>query len=147
MAVQARAGGKTLIKASIRSWSLPALFVALSFLCSCAFKQVDSRVSSVSEQRPLYRGRVRVKATSVPPGARQLAVVQAWGDVSLVEAIQELTMKTRSVGANFVKVDAVYTRYLTETHSSNASGVYTTHEEEVPRLVVVGRAFWVETDP
>ncbi len=56
-------------------------------------------------------------------------------------------MKTRSVGANFVKVDAVYTRYLTETHSSNASGVYTTHEEEVPRLVVVGRAFWVETDP
>ena len=54
--------------------------------------------------------------------------------------VQELTMKARSVGANFVKVDAIYTRYLEHVRTTD----HTTYEEA--RLVVVGRAFWVEQE-
>ena len=121
-----------------------AFFAALALCTSCAVKQVESRATSVTEQRPLYSGRVRVKATTIPKGARQIAVVQAWGEVSLVPVVQELTMKARSVGANFVKVDAIYTRYLEELHTDVYSNVHS--NREVPRLVVVGRAFWVEQE-
>ncbi|MCA9591797.1 MAG: hypothetical protein KC776_00760 [Myxococcales bacterium] len=117
-----------------------AFFAALALCTSCAVKQVESRATSVTEQRPLYSGRVRVKATTIPKGARQIAVVQAWGEVSLVPVVQELTMKARSVGANFVKVDAIYTRYLEHVRTTD----HTTYEEA--RLVVVGRAFWVEEE-
>ena len=117
-----------------------AFFAALALCTSCAVKQVESRATSVTEQRPLYSGRVRVKATTIPKGARQIAVVQAWGEVSLVPVVQELTMKARSVGANFVKVDAIYTRYLEHVRTTD----HTTYEEA--RLVVVGRAFWVEQE-
>lgn len=117
-----------------------AFFAALALCTSCAVKQVESRATSVSEQRPPYSGRVRIKATTIPKGARQIAVVQAWGEVSLVPVVQELTMKARSVGANFVKVDAIYTRYLEHVRTTD----HTTYEEA--RLVVVGRAFWVEEE-
>ena len=117
-----------------------AFFAALALCTSCAVKQVESRATSVSEQRPPYSGRVRIKATTIPKGARQIAVVQAWGEVSLVPVVQELTMKARSVGANFVKVDAIYTRYLEHVRTTD----HTTYEEA--RLVVVGRAFWVEQE-
>lgn len=117
-----------------------AFFAALALCTSCAVKQVESRATSVTEQRPLYSGRVRIKATTIPKGARQIAVVQAWGEVSLVPVVQELTMKARSVGANFVKVDAIYTRYLEHVRTTD----HTTYEEA--RLVVVGRAFWVEEE-
>ena len=117
-----------------------AFFAALALCTSCAVKQVESRATSVSEQRPPYSGPVRIKATTIPKGARQIAVVQAWGEVSLVPVVQELTMKARSVGANFVKVDAIYTRYLEHVRTTD----HTTYEEA--RLVVVGRAFWVEEE-
>lgn len=65
-----------------------------------------------------YGGAVRFSATVEPPAVAQVGIVQAAGrDVLVSEIMPDLARRARELGADYVKIDGVSSRFELETVS------------------------------
>lgn len=102
-----------------------------------------------------HGGSVVVRASDVPPGARQVGVVEAHGMTTIDRLVPELASRAAKLGANFVKVDDISTKFEILTHPESyqyrcgtqssprqCTGTRT-QSDEVATTSVTGRAFRV----
>jgi hypothetical protein len=112
--------------------------------------RVESSAVVLSPVSGRHAGPIILRATDVPPGAKQVASVEANGTgATLSKIMNEFTQKVASVGGDFGKIDSIRTKFdmitTTQTYtytcgSATCTGTNTsTHE--VATTTVVGRAF------
>jgi len=101
-----------------------------------------------------HAGPVIVRATDIPPGAKQVAAVEANGtSAPLATIMSEFVQKVASVGGDYGKIDSIRTKFdmvtTTNTYSYSCGSPQApatctgtnTSTHEVATTTVVGRAF------
>lgn len=125
--------------------------LALLSMAACA--EVKTSAVPTSAAASPYQGVVEVRATTIPPGARELGIVEAHGpNTSIDKLVPELEKRVARMGGNFAKIDQIKTRYQMttepETYSYECGKVTCTGTRTVPIEIattsVLGRAFLVK---
>lgn len=103
-----------------------------------------------------HTGAVTIRASEVPPGARQVGVAQSYGQGNIEELVPKFAQQVAKLGGNFGKIDDISTKF--EMQSRNTTENYScgttkaprtctrnvTRTEEVATTTIVGRAFVVD---
>jgi len=93
---------------------------------------------------------VRVRATDVPKGARELGLVEAngLGTAELPDIVEEFRQRVARLGGNYAKVDRIASKFemqtQTYTYTCGKSTCTGTRQVEVRTTSVLGRAFLIE---
>jgi hypothetical protein len=125
-------------------------------VAGCEPPVVSSAVPSSAAQLGAPVRPVMLSSLGVPPGARELGLVQAHSNQTDIRKIMpEFVARVASLGGNFGKVDDITTSYEMQTVTTtqsyscgtpNAPNTCTrvvTSQVEVPTTRVLGRAFEV----
>ncbi len=128
--------------------------LALLSLAGCA--QVQTSAVPTSAASAPYRGAVEIRATTIPPGARQLGIVEAHGaNTTIDKLVPEFVKRVAKMGGNYAKIDRIKTRYQwtteTRTYSYQCGKMTCTGTRSEPvefgTTSIQGRAFLVQEPP
>lgn len=129
--------------------------LALATLLVACARTKSSGVRTGGALAP-YEGKVTIRASEVPPGAREVGVAQSYGPATIDELIPKFAERVAQLGGNFGKIDDIKTKFEMSTQTSNESyscgtpsaprTCYRTvsRQVEVATTTIVGRAFVVE---